>query len=68
MVARAYDIFVETRAKPMTHAFATDYVNLIGFAYGMGATNPDCAYGPETLNPELDHDHITAKVAIDILI
>ncbi len=68
MVARSHHIFVETRAKQRTHALATDYVNLIGLACGIGATNPDCAYGPEALNPELNHYQITAKVAIEILI
>lgn len=49
MVAKAHDFFVAARAKPKAHALATDYVNLIGFACGMGASNPGCAYGPEVL-------------------
>ena len=49
MAARAHDFFVEARAKPKAHAVASDYVNLIGFACGIGASNPGCADGPDIL-------------------
>lgn len=49
MATRAQDIFVEARAYPKVQALVTNKVNLIGFACGMGASNSDCAYGPEVL-------------------
>ena len=61
MVARSHDFYAEARANPVADALGSDNVNLIGFACGMGAPNPGCAYGPEVLKqmnlPHALHDY-----------
>ena len=49
MVASAHDFFIDTRTDKKVHALAADYVNLIGFASGVGSPAPDCAKGPEVI-------------------
>ena len=49
MAARADNLFDELTAKLSTHAFTQNYLNLIGFACGIGANNPGCAKGPIVL-------------------
>ena len=66
MAARADNLFEELTAKPGAHAFAKNNLNLIGFACGIGASNPDCAHGPMVLKQMgilnlLQHKGVHAK-------
>ena len=49
MVASAHNFFNEAWANSKVHIQATDQVNLIGFASGMGAPTSDTARGPEVI-------------------
>ena len=49
MVARTQDVLDETWAKSIAHTPGTNSVNLLGFACGIGASNPGCEHGPNVL-------------------
>lgn len=48
MAAKAHDLFTQ-ESLPIAGYLANETIQLIGFASGIGAPDPDCGHGPEVL-------------------